>query len=133
MINRNFLSREDLINLIKKSPRTPDGFYYFPKFTQMAKIPGEIIDKNFYYSRDLFYNKKVFSNEDIQMFLSKEKSNYDLDLFIFIKNKINDIIGNCYEYCELKDKIPSMNYTLGELIDCALFVLMKKFDTDNDD
>ena len=50
-------SRSDIVNKIKKCPKTKDGYYVCKKFMQWNKMIGEKLEKNFLFSREYFKNK----------------------------------------------------------------------------
>ena len=121
--------RKEIVELIKKSPKTCDGYYYFPKFSHYNLKVGNINnerDTKYYYKRELFKNKICFNEYDINCYLSTLEINYDVNKMEFIDEKIKDIIKD-FTDLKLNDKVPSENYTLNELIDTSIFFYNNKY------
>lgn len=125
MIRSCLLSRKELVDLIKKSPRTKDGYYFFPRFKILMQTEGKIRDSGYYYDRYLFKDKICFDETDIKLFLSKKKIKVDFDLRKLVDDKVNQILEGL-EYLELHDKIPGNDYTLEELIDSCIYITYYK-------
>lgn len=127
MQNKYLYSREELADLIKKAPTTKDGFFFFPRFRYLIKVKGNKEDKGYYFNRELFFEKIVFSKEDINLLISKSKMPFDSELYEYLNKKINNCISGC-EYLELKDFVFNEQYTLEELIDNCIFTIKNKYD-----
>lgn len=126
MIRSCLLSRQELVTLIKKSQKTHDNYYYFPRFKELALIQGGVRDTDYFYDRRIFCDKTCFSEPDIKAFLSTKSMKYDTELSRFIDNKLIDAL-NGYEYLQVNDKIPNRSYTLGELIDTSIYFIKYKY------
>ena len=125
MIKRCLFSRKELIEMIKKSPRTNDGYYFFPRFRILITQEGKINDTAYYYDRSYFKNYICFNDDDLNFFTTKKKSKMDIELFMFIQNKLNEVIKG-FEFLSLKDIIPNEQYTLEELIDTTIYIIKYK-------
>lgn len=118
--------RETLVKRIKNSPVTDDGYYYCKNFKRWVNMKGTNIDQGYTFDRVHFKDKLCFNNAEIEVFLDKDKSNFDIykmerkDAFLFdvIKDNLND---------KLHKNIHNSKYTLGELIDSALFYYGYKY------
>lgn len=119
-------SREELVDMIKKSPRTKDGYFFFPRFRVLAFTPGKIKDTGYYYDRSIFSDKICFHEEDFRTFLAKRSIKMDFQLERFIDNKLKDALRGL-EYLDLKDKVGSKGYTLEELIDTTIYLTKYKY------
>lgn len=126
MITSNLLSRSELKKLIITSPKTHDGYYFCPRFRSLVVAKGKIKDSQYAYDRQLFYNKAVFSDDDLKLFMAKKYIGTDIDLFCLLNNKVNDAIKGL-EYLNLKDKVFDNDYTLEELIDNSIYIAKYKF------
>ena len=126
MIASSLLSRTELKKMVENAPRTHDGYYFFPRFRALVQAKGKVKDSNYAYDRQIFYNKIVFSEEDLKMFVSKKKLKIDIDLMLLLDKKINDTIAGL-EYLDLKDKVFKQDYTLEELIDNCIYVVKYKY------
>lgn len=122
-------SRKQLVEMILKSPKTTDGFYYmhnFPALNLMrGKIDGER-DSKFFFNREYFKNKLCFNQYDINCYLQTTNSNYDIKRMQMIDDKVKDIINEFLEL-NLNDKIDKCDYTLNELIDTSIYLLSNKY------
>lgn len=128
MINEYKLSREKIVDMIKSNNnRTHDGFYWYPKFILENLIQGNEKDYEYYYPRDFFKYKMYFSNNDIDAYLSKKKLMFNIDSMyrksfdFFDKNKDLINIDN------IKKNIPSVDFTIENLIDCYEYIFNNKF------
>jgi hypothetical protein len=125
MITSSLFSRKDLKVLIKNSPKTKDGYYYFPRFKSLLVTKGKIRDHGFIYDRSYFNKKMVFTDEDINAFMSKRKT-YDIDYMRYRDNKLADVLSGL-EFLELNDYVFDYKYTIEELIDNTLFICKYKY------
>lgn len=125
MIRSCLLSRKELIDLIKKSPKTKDGYYFFPRFKILVQAEGKIRDSGYYYDRYFFKDKICFDDTDIKLFTAKNKMKIDFELRRLIDNKINEVLEGV-EFLDLHDKIPGNDYTLEELIDTCIYTTYYK-------
>jgi len=126
MIRSNLLSRKELVELIKKSPQTKDGYYYFPRFKNLILQQGKEKDTGYFYDRCLFQNKMCFHEEDFKVFLSKRKMKIDFQLEHFIDTKLEEALKGI-EFLALDDKLYGKDYTLGELIDTTIYLTKYKY------
>lgn len=125
MIRRCLLSRSELVELIKRSPRTRDGYYYFPRFQSLLELPGTICDNVYYYDRSVFRNKICFDYIDLNAFLSTKKVHLDFELRRFIDSKLKDTLQGL-ESLSLYDIVKGHNFTLEELIDTTIYLTKYK-------
>ena len=110
-------SREYIISIIrKKSEKTKDGYYFYPFFNFINCLKGNINDKDYYYNRYIFYNKYYFTDNDINIYLSKK--NLDIDLFEYQKkiNNFYEIIKNI-KIKDLFSNIDGYLYNMNDIID----------------
>lgn len=126
MIRSCLLSRKEIVDLIKKSPKTKDGNYFFPRFNILMQSPGQIKDQGYYYDRSFFNDKMCFNDNEIKAFLSKKKMGIDTDLMRFIDIKLKDTLKDI-AFLELKDKIPNQEFTLEELIDSTIYLIKYRY------
>ena len=123
MIGYYKYSREKIAEIIKKSPKTKDGFYFVKKFPELNNKPSQLDgekDTEYYYKRSYFENKYVFDNFELECYLSKEKKNLDVDRMINCDNQLADIIFDFLDY-KLNQKIDGFSYNLNELIDTTIY------------
>ena len=118
--------REDIVSIIKKSPKTKDGYYICKKFIDLNKAIGEYKDSGYIYDRQNYSNKVCFTEEDINSYLEKEKKRYDIDKMKTKDDFIYEIIAKDLDL-DVNDKIPNEDFTLGELIDCSMFYFFRKY------
>ena len=105
MIRSCLLSRKELVDLIKRSPRTKDGYYFFPRFRALILLEGDIRDTGYFYDRLMFKDKMCFDDDDIRMLTAKKKLSIDIDLIRMIDTKIHSTLKGL-EFLYIKDKIP---------------------------
>lgn len=126
MIRSCLLSRQELVNLIKASPRTHDKYYFFPRFKELLELKGDIKDIDYLYDRKIFENKICFSDQDIRAFLAVRSVKYDMDLSRFIDSKIEEALKGLLKL-NLDDIVPTKTYSLGELIDTTIYFIKYKY------
>lgn len=126
MIRSCLFSRKELVDIIKKSPITNDGYHFCPRFKLIVLQTGSTKDNGYYYDRTLFKDFCCFNDDIISMFLAKKKKDLDIDLFNVIQTKLNEVIKG-YEFLNIKDYIPKENYTLEELIDTTIYIFKYKY------
>lgn len=126
MIRSCLLSRQELVNLIKASPRTHDKYYFFPRFRELLELKGDIKDIDYIYDRKIFENKICFSDQDIRAFLAVRSVKYDMDLSRFIDSKIEEALKGLLKL-NLDDIVPTKTYSLGELIDTTIYFIKYKY------
>ena len=73
MIRSCLLTRQEILEMANRQPRTKDGYIYFPRFGSLVKAEGKIRDQGFYYDRSYFQNKIVLDSTDILLWMSKRK------------------------------------------------------------
>ena len=126
MIRSNLFSRKELIDLIKKSPKTHDGYHYFPRFKNLVMQQGKEQDNGYFYDRCLFSRKMCFGDDDLKAFMSRKKIKYDIQLSSFIDSKLEDTLKGI-EFLHIKDKLIDKDYTLEELIDTTIYITKYKY------
>ena len=126
MLGSYKFSREEIVNKIKSSCKTKDGYYICKKFPLYNKQLGNNIEKKYMHSRENFENQICFSKYDIEMYLEKEKFNPYICMMIRRDNYLNDILKNDIKF-PLKKKLPQQNFTLSELIDTAIYFFNNKY------
>lgn len=126
MIRSCLLSRKEIVDLIKKAPKTKDGNYFFPRFDVLSQSIGQIKDTGYYYDRSCFKDKMCFNEDEIKVFLSKKKIKFDMDLMRFIDTKLKEVLNNI-AFLNLHDIIPQQNYTLEELIDSTIYIIKYRY------
>ena len=116
--------RNKIAEKIRKSQRTSDGFYFFPRFdilnNQTGQIDGEN-DKIYYFPREYFNNKICFSEEDIGAYLAKKKVDFDIEKMNKLDNAVYEVLKDV-RYLELNDKIENTEFNLEELIDTTIYI-----------
>lgn len=116
MIKKYNLDRKEIVDLILKGPKTNMNYFYYKGFSVLNSLPGDIQDKKYYYTRELFNGKKMFTITDIVLYLSCKKiDDFDEEEFRFKQNKFDEIMSG-YESLDLKDKPVDKQYTIEELI-----------------
>ena len=118
--------REDIVNIIKKSPQTKDGYYICKNFINLNKALGENKDEGYIFNRSYYENKICFDEEDIESYLEKKSNKFDADKMKARDNFIYETIAKDLNL-DIDDEIPGEQFTLGELIDCTIFYFFKKF------
>lgn len=126
MISFNMFSRQELVEMIKKSPQTKDGYFYFPRFPQILFLKGKIKDTGYFYDRSVFSNKICFNEKDIKSFLSKRSTKMDFILEHLIDNKLKEILKGL-ETLHLNSYIDSKGFTLEELIDTTIYITKYRY------
>ena len=119
-------TREEIIKLIKKCPITEDGYYYCRKFPILNEEPGEKDDKGYTFKREFFKNKICFNTAELEIYLEKDPSYFNIEKMKakddFIYNIIKPNLNK-----KLNRKIKKSHYTLGDLIDSAIFYFDYKY------
>ena len=122
-------SRENIAKIIRNSPKTKDGYYFVRKFPELnneqGKLDGEK-DSKYYYPRNIFANKFVFNNYEIDSYLSKTENDLDFKKMQNIDDKIYEAISDFVDY-GLNEKIPNYEFNLNELIDTSIYFYNIKF------
>ena len=70
MIRHSLMTRQELVEIVKKSPRTTDGYYFCPRFKHLVMLDGPNKDGEYFYDRYLFKRKICFTDDDIKVFLT---------------------------------------------------------------
>lgn len=118
MLNFYNLSRNELIKLIKTSNKTPDGYYWFPRFLELAFGKGEQDDSPYYYNREYFKYKMYFNKDEMNAFLAKEKEEeFDIENMYRKSMMFCDVNRELFTL-GIDDFVPTQKYRLYELIDC---------------
>ena len=120
-------TREEIINIVKKSQMTNDGYYVCKSFRKINKALGDNTDKKYKYSRDYFENKICFNQSDIELYLETNTKSGDIDRMRQRDNYIYNIIKDDVELYDLDDYIDGGNFTLNELIDTAIYFYNCKY------
>lgn len=119
-------TRDEIVKKILKSPVTQDGYYVCKNFRKWVRARGTKTDKGYTFNRDPFFNKICFSNAEIEVFIEKDISHFNLETMkkkdIFLMDIISDELKH-----RLSDKIDKSEFTLGELIDSAIYYINYKF------
>lgn len=119
-------SRQELVEMIKKSPQTKDGYFYFPRFPQILLLKGKIKDTGYFYDRSVFCDKICFNEKDIKSFLSKKSTKMDFVLERLIDNRLKEILKGL-ETLHLNSYIDSKGFTLEELIDTTIYITKYRY------
>lgn len=119
-------SREDIVRAIKRCPVTEDGHYFCKTFRTMNEDPGEKSDKGYTFSRSYFRNKVCFTPVEIEIYLERDPSYFDIKKMQMKDNFLYDIIKHDLNK-KLNRKIRHTQYTLGDLIDSAIFYFNYKY------
>ena len=126
MIKSCLLSRDEIVDLALKAPRTRDGLIFFPRFKELVKAEGKIRDIGYAFDRSMFAEKMVLDNQDIGLFTTKRRVKFD-DMFKrLLDGKMNDAL-NGLELMPLNAKVPGKDYTLEELIDTTYYMTKIKY------
>lgn len=126
MIRSCLLTRKEILEMLKSAPRTPDGYYFFPRFKVLIQLPGKETDSGYFYDRCLFKDKMVLDETDLLLFTAPTKLDFDYELKRIIDDKLLEVLKG-YENLNLNDTIPGTTYTLAELIDTAVFIVRFKY------
>lgn len=122
-------SRKNIVNMIKNSPRTEDGYYFMKDFPiinlKQSNDHGEK-DNDFFYNRELFKNKIIFSEYEINSYISSTDLNLDIERMQALDLKLKDVIQEFIMY-ELNDEIPNYEFNLNELIDTTIYLFDAKY------
>ena len=129
MIGYFKFKRENIVNSIKNSPKTQDGYYFYKKFPEQNSKPGKIDgfnDKKYRYPRTLFKNKMCFDDKEIEIYLTEiNNENFDIDKMIKRDQHLFETISDFLEY-NLFDKIQNYDFNLCELIDTCIYMFNLK-------
>lgn len=119
-------TREEIINKIKRSPKTKDGYYVCRKFKEWNKMLGEKLEKGKLYSRECFQNKICFNNLDLKRYYAEGTFDENIAQMVRRDEFIYDIIHKDLKL-PLNKKLPGKKFTLSELIDATIFYFDCKF------
>ena len=122
-------TREKIVEIIRKSPKTNDGFYYVKQFPELNNTIGKIDgEKNsaYYYPREIFNKKLLFNEFEIESYLSKKNNNLDTERMEFMDKQIYNIIVDFIDY-DLDQKLPGCLFNLNELIDTSIYFINMKY------
>ena len=129
MIGYFKFKREDIVNKIKKSPKTQDGYYFYKKFPEQNNKEGKIDgfnDKKYCYPRELFKNKMCFNDKELEIYLTDvNDKNFDIEKMIKRDQHLFETISDFLEY-NLFDKIQNYDFNLCELIDTCIYMFNLK-------
>ena len=118
-------TREDIVSIIKKSPKTKHGYYICKKFIDLNKKIGEHKDAGYIYNREKYANKICFNETEIESYLEKKKTDFDIDWMKERDDFIHRVIFKDLDL-DINEKMPNEEFTLGELIDCTIFFFNSK-------
>lgn len=114
-------SREEIVEIIKKCDKTKDGFYWCPKFRILNIDEGDKKD-DYYYNRELFRFKLYFSDDEINLYLSKDRLDYNFLDFYRKSTRFYETNKNIVSL-NINDYIAKKKFKVGELIDCFEFII----------
>lgn len=120
-------SREEIIDIIKKSPITDDGYYFCKEFKDINEKIGEKLDKGYTFTRDQFKNKICFTLDDIGAYLEKKTSKFDIEEMKKLDDYIYRLLREDIEKYKINDYIENNSFTLMELIDTSIFMYYNKY------
>lgn len=87
---------------------------------------GEYKDSGYIFDRYNYKNKVCFSEDDIKSYLEKDSKSFNIDKMKTKDDFIYEIISKDLDL-DINEKIPNEDFTLGELIDCAMFYFFNKY------
>lgn len=128
MIGCYLLTREQIATVIRYSPVTNDGFFFcrhFPKLNSLVS-PSKQKETGYSFDRSYFKDKFCFSNAEIEIYLEKGKSFFNIGNMVRKDDFLKNVVGDLISY-SLNDKIKNKEYTLNELIDTTLFYYNVKY------
>lgn len=126
MIKSCLLSRNEIVSLALKAPKTKDGLIFFPRFKELVKAEGKVRDIGYAFDRSLFANKMVLDHEDLGLFTTKRRLKCD-DMFKrLLDSKMEETLKGL-EMMSLNAKVPGKDYTLEELIDTTYYMTKIKY------
>lgn len=120
-------SREEIAKIIQESPITDDGYYFCKKFRSINEQIGEKLDKDYYFKREMFKNKICFTLDDIDAYLTKNKSKFNIDDMKKLDDFLYNLLIKDIETYGFEDKVENNSFTLKELIDCSIFMFYNKY------
>lgn len=120
-------SREEIIDIIKKSPITDDGYYFCKEFKDINEKIGEKLDRGYTFTRDQFKNKICFTLDDIGAYLEKKTSKFDIEEMKKLDDYIYRLLREDIEKYKINDYIENNSFTLMELIDTSIFMYYNKY------
>ena len=128
MIGYYKFDRNNIANKIKNSPKTKDGYYIVKEFDDINFKKGDILDKEYIYQRDEFKNKFIFSESDIDLYLSKnrKKNQDEINLMNALDRKLYEVVHEFIEQ-DLHNTVPGYPFTLNELIDTTIYIYNYKY------
>ena len=120
-------SRDYIVKKIKASKKTKDGYYFVNFFRDMNSKEGNDFYDRFYYNRSYFDNKIIFSDKDLNVYISSNKiEDFDINKMVDLDRKIFDVTKEFLTY-DLYDKIPNYEFNLSDLIDATIFLYNHKY------
>lgn len=120
-------SREEIINIIKKSPITDDGYYFCKDFKDINEKIGEKLDRGYTFSRDQFRNKLCFTLDDINAYLEKKQSKFDINEMQNLDEFLYELLREDIEKYKINDYVEDKSFTLMELIDTSIYMYYNKY------
>lgn len=121
------LTREKIVNIIRKSPITKDGYYFCKEFRDINTKTGDFLEKNEYiYCREMFENKVCFTNADIETYLEKDVDCCDIYAMKKKDDYLYDVIKDDVDILNLHDKIDEYGNTFEDVIDTCIFIINNK-------
>lgn len=119
-------TREQIVKIIKKCQTTEDGYYFCKRFHIINQKPGEEYDKGYTFDRSYFKNKVCFNSAELEIYLEKGPSYFNIDKMKARDDFLYDVIKPDLNN-KLNKKIKGSQYTLGDLIDSAIFYFNYKY------
>lgn len=118
-------TREWIVEKIKRSQMTKDGYFFCPDFIKWNGAIGNKLETGYTYSRDCFDRKICFNQADIENYLERNRSYYNIDESIkkdvYLYGILSEL-GNLSLY----DQIDDYGNTLEDLIDTSIFIYNSK-------
>lgn len=125
MLPKSTITREEIVNIIKKSPMTDDLVYVCKRFPKLNKNCIEKNEKKYTFKKTFFDDKICFTLGDIEAYLETDSDYYNIYRMQLRDKFLKGVIKSDFKY-SIKTKIKNTQYTLGELIDMAIFFFNQK-------
>lgn len=119
-------TRQKLMKIINKCRISSEGVYWCPFLIDLIELEGEISDDEYFYPREIFYKKMYFSEEDLEIFLSKTEKKLEINEYMH-KNLNFYYTNQDILNLEIYDKINNL-YTISELLDMYEFKYVNNYE-----
>ena len=126
MIGSYKFTREEIVNKIRRCPKTKDGYYVCKKFIYWNMSNGEKLEKDYLSPRDYFRIKICFDELDIKRYTTKSNFDGNVNLMIRRDEFLHDVIIKDLKY-PLRKKFPGKKFSLSDLIDSTIFYFNYKY------